>query len=662
MVPTVASASCPARSTAQRARALTFAGVVLAAASEYALQLVPATVWPKALGLVGLSVAAALFGLGAVQRFLPSRLEDPVLVRLNPVAALRHDAAWVAAGTGALAFITLLLRLRFGSVASTDLLLWAVVLLAFGLAFVGDIKPWRPSRPVAYEIGGVAALMLLFLLLNAYDVNDWYYSAIGDEYAFLNEARGVLNGGIRRPFAQDAVYGAHPMLGVLFQAAVMALFGSNHVGWILSSILSAALAIPAMYLLGRLLGGRVIALLAAALFASSHYLFAFSHLGYNNVMAPTPVAWAFALFVLSIHRQRAALLYGAGVATGLGFYTFYSARAARPILGLVVLAQYGWRGCVTPRGLRDRSLELWPLLLGFALAAAPIFAASGTAVITRMFAEVPGGSPVAATVSPLQKIIENAWLNVPAFFTGTHARHFTSGSLVDPVTAALAVLGFGLAVRWWSNLAAKLLLIWTLVAIGITALLSPYPIVAITRLLFAVPPLVLLAALAAMQVWTHLMSLVPERRVMHAAYGALAGLLLVVLALNLHRFWVTTPSRLHLTQETVVIRALRMPICGADMTRSVVVMANFGLLRLALLSYGPEHALPRMIPHAELRPNQPLPVDGVNCVIFGNPAADEARQQIEALGRAYPGAEFVPVQDLAGIGTVVAFRSPGEPG
>jgi hypothetical protein len=659
--PPEARPSRPSRFSARQAQTFTVAGLALAAASELLLQFAPAATLPKIAGLVGLTAASVLFGLGAVDRFLPAIWNHPAMPRFSPRAVFERDTERIAAGVGALTFVALLLRLWYGSVAPTDLLLWAVALLTVGLAFGGERKPAWSLRPYLKEIGAVALLTLLFVGLIAQDVNNWYYSAIGDEYAFMSAAVLLLVEGFRRPFAQDGVYGAHPVLGVTFQALVMSVFGRNHAGWILASVLSAALAIPAMYLLGRNLGGRAVGLLAAALFASSHYLFAFAHLGYNYVMAQTPVVWALALFVLGIRRQNALLLYGAGLATGLSFYAFFSARSIVLILGLIVLAHHGVRGFLRPRSLRDRCLELWPLLVGFVLAAAPIFAASGTAALTRMFNEVPGVFTSAITRPPSQKIAANLWLNVPAYVTGTQWSHYTSGSLLEPVTAVLAILGFGLAVRWRSSFAARLALIWALVAIGVSALLSPYPVVPITRMLFGVPPLALLAALAAVHAWTYLPGRATDHRRVWAGYGAIAALLLIVLALNLYRFWVTTPSKMHLPQEAVVIRALRTPVCGPDMTQTVVVMRQFELLRLALLSYGPQNTLPRMIPHDELRPNQPVALDGLRCAVFGDPSDDVAKLQLEALRRAHPGSKIVQVTDLAGIGTVTVFQPPEAP-
>jgi hypothetical protein len=647
--------------TEGQARALTFAGVAAAGLGELYLQLANPSNRAKAVGLVCLMLGAMLFGLGATESFLPKLLAHPRLRALNPLAILQSGPSSVGAGVGALAFLTLIARLYLGSAAATDLVLWAVAIAAFALVFVGDVNRWRPPRWLLIEIGSVSLIVLVVIGANARDLNDWFYSAIGDEYSFLSHANGILVDGVRRPFAQDGVYAAHPVLGSVFQAAVMWIFGRDHFGWIMSSVLSHALAIPAVYLVGRALSGRAVGIIAAAMFGFCHYLFAFAHLGYNNIMAQAPTAWSMAFFALYLRYPRTWLLYASGVAAGLGFYTFYSARATIPILGLFVLLLYGWRTCLTPRGLRDRSLELWPLGLGFVVAVAPIFAASGTAVITRMLSEVPGGYSDQITGPPGQRILTNAWINVPAYFYNTHVAHFTSGSLLDPVTAALVALGIGLAIRWRSHAASLLLLTWTVVAVGVTALLSPHPTPVLTRLLFGVPPLALLGALAAQQVWQSIPWLRGIRRRDWLAYGSATALMVLILALNLHRFWVKTPNSMHLTQDAVVVGALRSGICGPETARTILVMRGHGLIRGALNSYQPmlaERNLPRLITHDDLRPGEPISLDNARCVIFGDPNDESARKALDNLKQAHPGSYATPFKDRAGIGTVQVFLPP----
>src|SRR5205085_12026353 len=117
------------------------------------------------------------------------------------------------------------------------------------------------------------------------------------------------------------------------------------------------------------------------------------------------------------------------------------------------------------------------------------------------------------------------------------------------------------------------------------------------------------------------------------ALGGSVALLAVVLGLNLDRFWVTTPSKMHLTQDAVVIGALRSGSCGPELTRTVVVMRGHGLMRGALNSYEPvpERNLPRLITHDELKPGTPISLDGARCVIFGDPNDDPTKRAMDDL-------------------------------
>jgi hypothetical protein len=85
-------------------------------------------------------------------------------------------------------------------------------------------------------------------------------------------------------------------------------------------------------------------------------------------------------------------------------------------------------------------------------------------------------------------------------------------------------------------------------------------------------------------------------------------------------------------------------------------MRGTGLLRGALLSYGPERDLPRLIAQPDLKPDEPIQLGDARCVIFGHPNDDEAKQAMESLKRAHPDAETVPFKDFVGIGTVQVVR------
>src|SRR5439155_4026131 len=206
-------------------------------------------------------------------------------------------------------------------------------------------------------------------------------------------------------------------------------------------------------------------------------------------------------FVLATRSGSSLALYGAGVSAGLGFYTFYSARTILPVVGLFVLSERRWW---------RRLPRLWPLALGFAVTVAPIALVSKGELITRMVSQVPGGYSSGISGPVGQRIVNNLSRNLLAFNFNPSIDHYVSGSLLDPATAVLAALGVALAVWRIRDHSFRLLLIWLLVALGVTGLLSPYPGVAVTRLHYCLPPLALMAALAAVQIWRELPAL-PER-------------------------------------------------------------------------------------------------------------------------------------------------------
>jgi hypothetical protein len=371
------------------------------------------------------------------------------------------------------------------------------------------------------------------------------------------------------------------------------------------------------------------------------------------------MVWPIALYVLAMRRPGPGLLFAAGIAGGLAFYTYYSSRAAMPILALFVLSQFHWRCILTLDFWRDQIVKHSTLVLGFVLGAGPIFAASGAAVITQMFKEVPGGYSAEISGPPGERIWTNLWMNGPAVFYNTHVAHYISGPLLDPLTGALAALGIGLAVRHHRHPGMRLLLIWVVVASAATGLLSPHRTTAITRLHVVIPPLALLGAFAARQAWDAIPWARLTLTVRHRASVTAAGALLaVVLVLNLHRFWVATPTKLHLSQSAVTIGALRSPLCDAAPSRGIVLIRAQGLLEGALNSYRPATELPRFIAYEQLRPGQPIALDGARCIVFGDPNEDAARRAIDDLQRAYPSGQLTPFRDFAGIGTVMVF-TPG---
>ena len=557
---------------------------------------------------------------------------------------------------GVLAVAALLIPLGAGSVSGYMLLPWVAALAAFAAPFLPrfpSLTVFRKASVRAYygDLTVVLGLMALFIAINLYDLQNWYYSAIGDEFLFFEHAKHITEEGVTRPFSQEGVYNKHPVMSSVFQAAVMKVFGSNYFGWTLSETLNATATLPGIYLLGYAFGGRKAASVSAALFASSHFIFAFSHVGYNNLSSLPVAVWSLALFVLGWRKGNPLLLYAAGIVAGLGFYTHYSGRAMLPIMLMFTLTA----------GSPRRLLELWPLFFGFVLTVAPTFVVEQEQVFTRMFSQIVGGYSEVVTGSTGDRILNNIEINLPAFNYNSTVHSYVYGPLLDPVSAALAAMGIGFALGHIRIPSLRLLLIWFGVAAFMTGVLSPYPHVAITRLAFAVPPLALLAGILAGQIGDAIQMRVQGIGPSLARItvpALLTVLLAFVLALNLWQFWQVTPSVFPHRPEAVALGAYRTEQCSSDANGTLFIGQAVGegsLMNQVLTVFDPDGPVPRQLNHEEATMRMELPYQGLRCVIFVNPGAPEARTLQEYLTRRYPGGRTITFTNPSGTTTVEIF-------
>ena len=259
---------------------------------------------PPAAGVFGLAFGVALFALGSFGTAVKGREAEMSSPVATPGRVFWGSIPGASLGLGLILVAVLIYRLTRGSESGLDILLWLAAIATFTAPFVNRL--WTPrivaNREIGIHVAAVLALVGIFLALNVRDLENWYYAAIGDEYAFYQGARNILDTGISRPFSQDGVYGEHPVLNSAYQAVVMAIAGRDNVGWRFSSVLSVALTIPGIYVLGLTLGNRRVAMFSATLFAFSHYLFAYAHTGYNNIHSLAPAVWALAFFTVGLRR------------------------------------------------------------------------------------------------------------------------------------------------------------------------------------------------------------------------------------------------------------------------------------------------------------------------------------------------------------------------
>ena len=555
-----------------------------------------------ALGTLGVAVGVRVSAVSAASGPLGSialRLRDPRII-LSVVGSALH--------------LFLLVRVLTEPTNGYDIVLWAGGIAAFGISFfnLNALRNLRYRIPLV-DAAIVAALMLACIALHAHDLRDWYYAAIGDDIGFFLRVREILESGIRDPFAIDGMYGNSPMLNSIYQASVSWIFGGGVWGWKFSSVLSVAVTVPAIYGLGRLFAGRIAGVVAAGVLVSSHYVMAFTHIGYTHLDALPVTAWAVLAFIVGNRRKSAPILFAAGVLAGLGLYTALPARVIFPLLAVWLI--------INRVGLR-RLAGLWPVALGFAVCALPFLVTNGAQTFLVMGLDTisPASRYSSEIGNPLSRIAGNLEHNLLVWWWNDHMSHYTSGSLLDVVSGVLAIVGIGIAVGKWRP-SDKLLLAWLIMTVAATAIAAPYSHPPLTRMHSTLIPLALLSGVGVSECLNWIKGYRTYK------YVAVAGLLVVILALNVWRFQVTTPNILpHYSLESLAIKAWQSDECGAD-NDTLFVGRDGHLVDLVLLTYIPEGERPRVVGYEDPLVLPPGPA----CKIFFRPDDPQAQQRLQIL-------------------------------
>lgn len=491
---------------------------------------------------------------------------------------------------------------------------------------LAGLRLGRPPWPLAAEWAGVMLLLALFVWLSTFDALTWRFASIGDEHAFYNIAYELAQGTFNRNlFSQRGAYDLHPVLGSYVDALIMRVIGIGGFGWKTATVLQAAAALGLTYLLGRILYGRVVAFVALATLATSHYLLGFAHIGYNNLQPLLPTLGALVLFVLAFKARHPLVLVASGVCAGLGWYTFYSSRATIVILLLSTLL-------IVPPRVWTRFLV--PLVAGFAIMVAPLVLVNGPETITGMLIRTGAASNEVVANRDLL-LVYNVFRTLTAFNYNTRVSHYTSGSLAEPFTAALYVLGAAWAVWSWRDVRSRLLLVWLGVALAATGVVSQYDFVTITRLHFALPAVALLAAVAVERTIAAIRGLAPARAGMALTVLCTAGVMSVMAGSNLYRWFVVSPRIVPTTPDTVAVRILEDPRCqSAPNPPQVIARQQSGALMAALRWYTP--LTPPVMTSYPANADELRQLVASRCVILYRPDEPEAQDVLRQFAAVQP--------------------------
>lgn len=459
----------------------------------------------------------------------------------------------------------------------SDLLgLWVVGVAAYLLIFTPPLPAGREIWPRlrawlrrnVVELAGVTALLLVALVVRAYNLEHIPANLGGDEGTWALEGLAMLDGRLANPFATR--WFAFPSMSFLVWGLSMRLFGETVAGVRAVSALIGTASVLSTFLLARELWGQRtlstgsgreamdggglgagrIAWFAAGALAVGHYHIHFSRLAVNNIADTLFVTLSLYLLMRGLQSDRSILFALAGALIGAGWYGYFGARLVGIIAALYVI----WRAVVEDRFLAHHGYHLLILLGAGLVVAAPLllhYAAhpstlsEGVNRVSIMTSGWLAREQEATGRSAMSLLLEQFWKSISAFNYTLDPTFWYRARI--PLLDVVSGLFFVFGLIWCTARAHRssngLLLIWFWSALATGWVMTENP-PSSQRLVIAAPALALFVALGLdrlLHLTRHLLGLPGAVR------RGIAGLaLLGVVGLNLgYYFFVYIPSRVY---------------------------------------------------------------------------------------------------------------------
>jgi hypothetical protein len=443
------------------------------------------------------------------------------------LARLWEQRQVVAAFT--IAQIALILFMR--SLAQVNQFSWLLAIFLL-LAFAYLLRFFRQVPPIFWIID-------LALVLYTFNINRWFFSVIGDDFAFFNQALAILEKEhpltvLNRLFEGQSVYGTHPYLSSVLQAISMLLLGKDSFGWRFSNLFLAAISIGFFYYFNKQFVQRPVALIAAVLMAGSSYIMTFGKVGYNNLQALFAMSLVLAAAGWAVRSRRWLAYTVLGLSAGFCLYVYPAAFYALP-LGLLLLLFYDL----------PKTPQVWQRYAFFAVALAFMLVPLGLQP-GYWQAKVPGllvNNPAIVQSSSMiaNHFGVNLLLSFFSFLYIPEESHFVAASYVDPLGAAFVLAGLALVIksahrqRFAVYLLVGLLMLLVLVGASHDRRYPPT-----TRMFLLLPWFTLYAAFGVR--W--LAERISAAQVVNLSWRSAAGFFLVlIVSLNVYQAYQLSPVR-----------------------------------------------------------------------------------------------------------------------
>jgi hypothetical protein len=322
------------------------------------------------------------------------------------------------------------------------------------------------------------ALIGLIIFFRVYQLESVPSEPISDHAEKLLDVFDITQGQTRLFFPRNS---GREFIQFYWTVAIAAVFGTgvSFLSLKIGTVLIGLLTLPYIYLLGKEIGGKRVALFALVLAGTSYWLNVVSRIGLRFTLYPAFTAPALYYLIHGLRRQNRNDFILAGLFIGLGL-NGYSAFRVVPILALVGVGVYvGHRSAI---GQRRPTLEMFGVLIVAAcLASLPLLRYTidnPDIVLQRTLTRMTGTEqPLSA---PAGEILIGNTLNALSMFNYDDGHVWVHSvrhrPALDMVSAALFVIGYFLLVvryprrRHWLDLflclAVPLLLLPSILALA----------------------------------------------------------------------------------------------------------------------------------------------------------------------------------------------------
>ncbi len=502
-----------------------------------------------AFGLL-IALAGAFMAAYVARKLLPDKLAKSSL----PSPVLKKDIYAICSfGLAVSCNVLLYLHLSSNRYSHWDILLFFAGLTLFGYSIhrLDNSRPASCFRFTRFDVVLLLLLVILTVTINLVDLTSWKWAWWGDEGEFFITAKNIVKEGNWNFFNLRGAYGYHPTLDSLIHAAGMKLFGVNVVGWRLSEIFLTAAAVILIYILGTISSGRLNGFTAGVVLGSSHYLMEFNRIAYNNTHMIFFSILVILLLVMAWRTQRAVLVYATGVAMGFCVHTIHGAKAIWVVVALMIATSF------SIKAKWKQACAIIIMLVGMSLVVIPSLLSND---IDNYVDKAKGQffNRDKLEMKPSQITQITLLQSSLAFFLdkGPWYSHYIGGPLVDPITSTLLILGIILSCFCIQKRFERLILLWFVTGMFLIALSTNQILKApITRLLYLLPPVALLAGTAVSGIQSVLRS---HCKMPHFAIRTLIFIILMLIPIiNFYQMHVLSPQRLQSDSFNLKVKALQ---------------------------------------------------------------------------------------------------------